>query len=327
MIEFIWPQGCELNPERAEIIIENDDEYFADAKISGERLSITMALDGITHLFSRSPGKNDLTRPIELTYRWPSLVNKLNALMRECPEYKGTILDGEAYSPLIREAEIPGWLNSKNTEPLPDHFVFIGFDIVYRRDRSLEEVALDSRRDKLREFIQEFQGFCDNVLFMDCPMKLIVSSDYPVKMPMKKFIGDILAAGGEGGVIKNRCSGYYQDKKPAGIWTKYKKSDTFDCFIMGFKPGAKKYLGKVGSIILGQYPEGSDKPFEVCCSSGFNDAVRDVISANPDAYLGMVVVVDAYERSHYGKLIQPRIKRFRGEGEKSAKECTFKWSK
>lgn len=316
MVEFIWPQGAELNPERAELLLD-DPGYIAEDKISGERVTITIGVEGDVHLFSRSGSKADPSRPIELTHRWPRLVNQLVEAATNAEVLRGTILDGEGYSPSIREAEIPGFLNSKADSELPEHFIYIVWDVVWLHGKYIGDLPLAERLKYLEIFVTTMSA-----MYYDSSIVTKVLSTKPGE-DKRKFVNSILASGGEGAILKKLSSPYYEDKRPAGVWTKYKKHDTFDCIILGYIPGKGKYTNKVGALKLGQYSGDSEQPIEVCTAAGFSDKIRDEISSSPESYIGTVVEVDCYERSVYGNLVQPRIKRFRVEGEKSPKDCRF----
>lgn len=101
-------------------------------------------------------------------------------------------------------------------------------------------------------------------------------------------------------------------------WAKRKREETTDLVIIGFTDGREgrtgKMIGKVGALELGL----ADGTF-VCRCSGMDDAVRDQISANRDAYLGKVVEVTYQYVAARGGLRHPRFKQFRDD--KRAEDC------
>ena len=121
-------------------------------------------------------------------------------------------------------------------------------------------------------------------------------------------------------------------------WSKRKAEPTTDLIIIGYtegRPGKTgKMLGKVGALKLGlyippymdEYATGGtvmlgNRMFSyVCNCSGMDDAVRDEITANRDAYLGKVVEVRYQYVGSGGGLRHPRFVRFRDD--KRPEECT-----
>lgn len=102
-------------------------------------------------------------------------------------------------------------------------------------------------------------------------------------------------------------------------WSKRKAEPTTDLVIIGYtdgRPGKTgKMIGKVGALMLGLHGGA-----HVCNCSGMDDAVRDEITANRDAYLGKVVEVRYQYVGSGGGLRHPRFVRFRDD--KRPEECT-----
>lgn len=303
--------GAELpKPEKLARLWDNEN-YVAEIKIDGERIVLIFTETGI-RAFTRSPGKFAPNKPIEVTHRWPQL-QKIDR--RYIPA--GTVLDGEAFSQIRRAEEVAGLFNYRSDVPMPDDIKYIVFDCVFWGDNSLEERPWFERRS-----------------YVERACKLITSNmvePAAVTHRFKKpFFENIVANGGEGVVLKHLYGKYVQGKKPANIWVKAKKKDTFDCIITGFKPAKDgKFKGLIGSVELSQYKkmreEGDLIRYElvtVCHASGMTDELRKDMTKNPEKYLGRVVVVDAYERVPGSvTLKQPRIKYVRPEGSKDPKEC------
>jgi len=97
-------------------------------------------------------------------------------------------------------------------------------------------------------------------------------------------------------------------------WCKWKPVLTCDLVILGFKDGAGKFLGTLGSLTLGLH----DGTF-VCNCSGMDDATRDYISENEDKLFGTVCEVSYQRRDSGGGLRHPRFARFRDD--KTREEC------
>lgn len=128
----------------------------------------------------------------------------------------------------------------------------------------------------------------------------------------------IVAAGGEGLILKRTDALYMPDKKPRDNWIKCKKKITLDVVITGFNDGTGKNKSLFGSIKFGIYIDGK---LTECgnCSSGLNDTTRQMIAANPEQYIGTVMEIEA---------IQESVKSFRNavflrlRDDKAATECT-----
>lgn len=132
--------------------------------------------------------------------------------------------------------------------------------------------------------------------------------------------------GGEGIILKYLDGGYNRRS-----WAKVKRSETYDCVIMGWNdatPMTKKVNGDVspsrlhlngwiGSLVLGQYRQGH--LVKVCDCSGMDDATRAEISFDPASFIGRVVEVRAQERTPDGKLLSPRFIRWRPD--KNPTQC------
>lgn len=307
---FIWPMGAEL-PKQAKLdLLWDDKNYGAEEKLDGERITAVVTSKG-QRLYTRSASDTDKTRPIEITHRWPQI-----AQVRFTGIPIGTVLDGEGFSKLRRAEEIAGLFNYRSETVVPEDIKFIVFDCVFWGEQSLEEIAYEVRR----KYVAESLRIANNPHFLATS---VVTTD------KKAFFEHIINSGGEGVVLKLLSGKYFQGKKPANIWVKAKKKDTFDCIITGFKPGTGKYKNLVGSVQLSQYCPttviGETVEYElvaVCYASGITDALRKDMTLNPTKYLGRVAVVDAYERvPNSVNLKQPRIKHIRPEGSKDPREC------
>jgi ATP-dependent DNA ligase len=311
--KIIWPMGAELpKPEKLALLWKNED-YIAEVKVDGERIVMIFEQTGV-RLFTRSANKFDKSKPIEVTHRWPQ-INNIDR--RYIPV--GTVLDGEAFSQIRRAEEVAGLFNYRSTVPMPDDIKYIAFDCIYWGTNSLENNPWIERRSYLERACKLITSF-------------LIEPAVFVANGKKEFFELLVASGGEGVVLKHRFGKYVQGKKPANVWVKAKKKDTFDCIITGFKPAKEgKLSGLIGSVELSQYKrlpaEGDVVEYRlvpVCHASGIGDDLRKAMTKNPNAYLGCVAVVDAFERIPGGvTLKQPRIKYIRPEGSKDPRECVI----
>lgn len=310
----VWPMGAELASEdKIESLLESD-EYIADCKYAGERLVLTKYSNDRVTLTTRSAGKFSNNKPIDVTHRWPQIIDETD--WSRIPD--GTVLDGEGWSPLLEEEAIAGLFNHRSSVPMPDHMKYIVFDTVYENGESLENLQWIERRDHTEV----------NVLKLSSPF--IVESSY-TKYYKREFIEGIWAEGGEGAVLKRLDSTYSQGKKPAGQWVKVKRKETYDCIIAELREGQGKLQGMVGAIGLAQYRETVEPNgliaynlVDVGSSHGLPFDMREHMFKHPQFYLGRVVVVDSLGRSSNGKLKKATVKYIRPEGSKDPRDCVFK---
>lgn len=305
----IWPMGAELGSQKKIDTLWENPDYIAEVKIDGER--ITANYENGFSCYTRSASNRDLTKPIEVSHRWHQMAQLT------CSEIPiNTILDGEAFSKIRRAEEVAGLFNYRSDIVMPDDITYIVFDCVQWGTRNLENEPWLVRRSFVEKAVNLLnQKWIQPVVY--------------VREMKREFYETIIKNGGEGVVMKNVHSFYHQGKKPANQWVKVKDHDTFDCIITGFKPGVGKYRDMVGSLELSQYQKVGEagelseyRLVPVCYASGITDALRKDITANPEAYLGKVVVVDAFERiPNSVKLRQPRIKAIRPEGSKDPRDC------
>lgn len=309
----IWPMGAELaSVDKTDSLLDSDD-YIADTKYAGERLTLVKYPGNIIKLTTRSAGKFSNDKPIDVTHRWPQLQKETDFSI--LPDF--TSLDGEAWSPILEEEKIAGLFNHRSTIPMPDHMKFVAFDSIYYGGESLENKQWVERRDNMEMIVLKLASY------------FICESDY-THYYKREFLEGIWANGGEGVVLKRLDSIYHQGKKPANQWVKVKKKDTHDCVIVDLKEGLGKLAGKVGSVGLAQYratkePSGLIRYdlINVGYSHGLPFELREDMYKQPEYYLGKVVVVESLGRSSNGQLKKATIKYIRPDGSKDPMECTF----
>lgn len=310
-LPVIWPMGAEAAKEKKLERLWDDPDYVAEEKLDGERVVIHVG-DAV-RLTTRSGSSVNTGSPIEITHRWPQ-IQTLD--FSNIP--KNTVLDSEVYSFVLRPEEVAGMLNYKSDVPVPEDILYCAiFDCILWNG-----VSLESSPWTVRYKAAEYAVSSIGSRLIGMPLKTFSRK--------RQFFEDIISAGGEGVVLKNIFGKYIQGKKPANVWVKAKKKDTFDCIITGFKPArAGKYHGLVGSVELSQYKAmGEDgtmteyRLFTVCHASGISDELRRHMTQYPEQYLGRIAVVEAAERIlNSVSLRQPRIKYIRPEGSKAATDC------
>ena len=170
---------------------------------------------------------------------------------------------------------------------------FVTFDILYLNDKPMFDLTLRERKQYLHKL-----------------MPYLVKAGVPIEEPLTLQQGDnkldfynrILAAGGEGVVVKNLNSKYEIGGERSGAWTKIKRSvsqamsaeglgDTIDAFVIGFDEGevGTKNEGKVASLKFGVElldtsnepildPSGDPLIHHIATVGGLTDALKDAIT-------------------------------------------------
>jgi bifunctional non-homologous end joining protein LigD len=93
---------------------------------------------------------------------------------------------------------------------------------------------------------------------------------------------DILAASlaqGLEGVVAKRLDSRYLPGKRSDLWTKVKNFRTQEVVIAGWKPGAGRREGTVGSLLLGIHDDDGNLVYAGHVGTGFSDRVLDELSA------------------------------------------------
>ena len=285
--------------EHLKRLLDNPD-YVAQEKLDGMRAIVHITKDGL-RIFSRSAGVDDPTRPLEKTSSLPHLASL------KFPSLIGTVLDAEILVPGVDSATLAGNVNSQDGRDNRQVKVFV-FDLLVYAGRSLMNEPLSYRLSTL------------NLLRPRLESEHVMVLDYAFNTAQKeKLLADVVAAGGEGIMLKNLHEHYLQGGRPSNNWVKAKKSATFDCVVMGFTTGKGKYNTQIGALRFGQYVNG--KLVELGQASGMSDRERSLFSLSPDKYLGKVVAIKGMERLKSGAIRHPQFAGLRSD--KQPSECTW----
>ena len=93
---------------------------------------------------------------------------------------------------------------------------------------------------------------------------------------------DILAASlsqGLEGVVAKRLDAKYYPGRRSDLWTKVKNFRTQEVVIAGWKPGAGRRAGTIGSLLLGIHDDEGNLVYAGHVGTGFSDAVLDELQA------------------------------------------------
>ena len=296
-MKYLAPARC-----TAKLPDSFSEHHVCEMKFDGSRYQLHIGFDptgrrsGNT-LLSRHISKID-SLAVDRTDNVPHIT------ATEFPELEGTLLDGEIF---LRDFETTQSIMSCNPTKaierqretgLVDYHVF---DCRVFQGKDISNFSLEKRRRVLATVIKH----------MNLPNVKIVKQ-WPSE-DITKVFNAIVAAGGEGVIVKDVRLGY-------GQWAKLKKSFDVSCFISGYKEGNGKYSRSIGSIAISVYDNNGNE-IEVGFASGFSDELRAEIDANRSEYIGRVVDIFAQEISSKLRLRHPTFFRFRDEMNKS--DCTL----
>jgi ATP-dependent DNA ligase len=300
-LPIIDPQDCRGTFKEE---LWNNSEWWAEHKLHGCRYLLYS--DG--RLLSRHNSVNG-TGYVNKIDRTPQFINAARIL----PD--NTILDGEIITHefgnvrevtsilgsdpdlAIQKQKERGWLQLRV------------FDMPFSRGEDLRHYPLNQRRRALEEW------FDTTSVEHVSPIPIILENK-------KEFCKGIMAKGGEGIILKWSKAKYGEKK----YWVKVKQKDTFDVFVIGFKPAneesekvdgtisATKYamMGWIGAIEIGMLsPGGEIIPVGFC--SGFDEATRKLVSENQDQFMGQVLEIEAQSQLPTGKFEHPRFIRWRDD--------------
>lgn len=210
----------------------NSGEYFAQEKVDGFWYQFEKT-DNYCYLFSRTVSAKD-SLLVEKSANVPHLINFLNEKLPP-----RTTIIGEIYYPgkTSKDATVVmGCLPEKAIERQKDNPIhFYIHDIIQYDNINLMNVKAELRY-KILSKIWELHDLSSN--------PYLRLADY-VTEDIENYIESILAAGGEGAVLKKKDVIYQPEKKPAWSSIKVKKHGEADVVCMSFCDATKYYDGKL----------------------------------------------------------------------------------
>lgn len=303
-------------------------EYFAQEKVDGAWYQFEKT-DNYSYLFSRSISK--VTGLLsEKSENVPHIINALNVLP------KNTTLIGEIYFPGGHSntvTTIMGCLPEKAIERQKDTPIhYYVHDIIMYDGVNLVNASAETRYKILAKIWEKHELFnYDFLKLAECYTENIQDE-----------LARILAAGGEGIVLKKKNLPYYPGLRPAWSTVKVKTMDTTDLVCMGFCDATKEYTGKEldswpywedgipvtkpyyygwkTAIEIGAYDDNGNLQLIGTVSSGLTDEDRARMAEFPEEYLHKVVELKCMSIDKASKTLRhPVLVRFRDD--KSAKDC------
>lgn len=278
---FIEPMLAATTPESKKSKITFENGYMLEPKHDGVR-AIISKVDGIVEIYSRVGNK--------YADHLPHLVEQLSYLPDD------TVIDGElmvsAESVSFGSVEVPipdfnmtmrilgsnpDVARQKQSKVKVNFYVF---DVILYNGTDLTNDSYTNRQKVMRDNI----NLSDNVMVSE-----------PWGEWDESSLSDLMAAGIEGAILKNKDSVYIPGKRRANTWYKVKITRTAEVVVVGFTDANEgktgRWLGKIGAIRFGVYEDGVLKEIGQC--SGMTDTERDRWTSLRDSndYEGRVIEI------------------------------------
>lgn len=349
-LPVIYPMGAKENEKKLEKLWD-DPDWVAEFKYDGSRYTMNITPEGSRFLSRKRSKKTGL--PVEKTDNLPHLNeisdNRLTIL-------DGEVIDGED-STSSRVTSIMGSLPKRARELQEERgwLTYVVFDILYYEGESVMDRPWHERRALLekyygKKFLAEPYVKLSTVYYEagkyrkavyeqiiangreGIILKNVNALYYPDKKPANVWVKvkrtitvDAVIMGFKPPV-----------KEYAGVkllnWPLWEVNGQKHCIIpttertleriqkANYIPVSRYFFNDwIGSIIFGQY-DTEGNLVEIGATSDMKDEIREVISENPDQYIGRVIEIEAMERiEKTNALRHPRFLQFRDD--KNPEEC------
>lgn len=292
--------GKKANIEGAKFLVGSSN-LFVEEKFDGSRYGLEL-FNNNWHAISR----NGIDRATNIPY----IINALDRLGLP----NGTVLDCEVI--VMDTNRKKRWelsrsvMGTKEYNPTAAKAQLLIFDIQHLGQEDFTKQSYLNRRGAIKSLITDIATFDTYV------SNGLIAYPRAWKASMMYELWDQIVEKGEGEglMLKNNSMANYGKD-----WTKVKKEDTADAFIIGATNGKGKYEGQIGAIELAVYSNGVIWPIGSC--SGMDDYTRKQMTdmAFKKELRGRVVEVKFNEVTKNFKLRHPRFIRWRTD--KPAEEC------
>ena len=238
----------DLEENVLEGMLNKPELWIAEEKIDGMRAKIHIGA-GINRIDTRH--RSDVTYEYcEKTAHLPHLQQ-----LRDPTPIMGTVLDGELVMPvdIINDGKTntEGYLTSTTAtlNSLPARAIelqakfglckYYGFDVLFWHYNDVRSCPYEERYGILEKVKEVWPA-------IHLPIRCLSG--------LKAFYETLVAAGGEGIMLKRLDYPYESGKRSKG-WYKRKKYREIDCFITGYVPGEGEFSGLVGALLVSVYDE------------------------------------------------------------------------
>lgn len=227
----------------------------------------------------------------------------LDTYFRDLSGLHNHVLDGELYIHGGPFQDLAKVLNAEEAA-IPKGLKYHVYDCIPVSDWDAQKTKLGyiDRLKLLRGIVNDSIGDYSKVI--DAPTDLVEDASQVVEI-YKKY----LKSGYEGCMLKS-VEGYYQWKRvtlKSQEMVKLKPFETLDLKVIGIYDGEGKFEGKAGGILVDY------NGVTVRCGSGFDDAVRNDLSKEPNSYIGKTAEIKYFEETEDGSLRFPIFIRWRDD--------------
>ena len=162
------------------------------------------------------------------------------------------------------------------------------------------EVPYSLRRECLETMFERSGLSQDQQAKLSLIPVLDIISTSDVVCQAEDLLDDALKSGWEGVMLKD-VDATYQSGRRCKAWIKLKPKLTFDCRIIGFKPGKGRLDGAAGALLVSY--QGKD----VAVASGLSDAQRQDIYDHPEKWVGKTAEVECQQLTPSGSMRHPSL--------------------
>jgi len=295
--------GKKANIEGAQLL-KGSNTLYVEEKFDGSRFGLEKDSDGKWHAISR----NGIDRINNIPY--------IEEQLQELFLPNNTVLDCEVivfHSDRQKRWELSRSVmgtNDYDSKVLEAHLLI--FDVQMYDGLSYLKHSYLERRRKLAQIFGEIEFELQDTYKQY--RNLAIPRSWSIRYLEELWKTVVEKGNGEGVMLKSdKIRNYGKD------WTKVKKEDTADAFILGATPGKGKYSGQIGALELAVYNGGTIWPIGKC--SGMDDAVRLEMTelALQGNLKDLVIEVKYNDVTKNKKLRHPRFMRWRPE--KKKEEC------
>ncbi len=301
-----------------------DENYIAEEKLNEVRAKLHLGAEG---------NRIDSRHRAAVTYEYVEKTNQMPHLRDFKHSLAGTVLDGGLQSPVEKinfgKTQTTGVLTSTiaivNSSPeraieLQEHVGYCNYyawDVLFYCGKDIRSVPYHLRHDILLWLWDQHLVHC-----LLHPFRIPEWSK--VDESSSEFYKRVVAAGGEGIMLKHLDYPYEGNKRSKGMY-KWKKHADMDCFVTGYVPGENEFCGLVGSLKV-SIMDANENAVEVAAIQPGSLTFRNEISLGDgslrDDIYGKVVEVTYFCKTKNKRLQHAVIGEHGWRTDKTMYDCT-----
>ena len=225
---------------------------------------------------------------------------KLDEYFKSLKGHEDNVLDGELYIHNQPFQKLASTLNADDA-PIPNGLRYVVYDAIPKDEWVAQKCNLtyQARLEALRGVVN---SVADHKKVIDISSDVVYDAGEVVEL-YKKYLKD-----GYEGVMLKDPNGHYKWGRctlKSGTMIKLKPFKSIDLTITGIYDGEGKYEGKAGGLLA------DHAGVTIRIGSGFSDADRSSMAAQPHSYIGKTVEVKYFEETEDGSLRFPIFERIR----------------